>query len=124
MHVHAGFQCFPFILCKRIRCHGNNQDIRCIRKNLIQQNKKEEKVVNLFGPMEKSDPDAENTARTAFDQTVAMAEEKLGLTVFIDKQAMGYHLLRNCCQLPVYRICSLYNLPEVFCTVQLYAPRL
>ena len=50
-------------------------------KNLIQQNKKEEKVVNLFGPMEKSDPDAENTARTAFDQTVAMAEEKLGLTV-------------------------------------------
>lgn len=40
-----------------------------------------ERVVNLFGPMEKSDPDAENISRTAFDLTVGMAEEELGLTV-------------------------------------------
>lgn len=40
-----------------------------------------DKVVNLFGPMEKSDPDADNTARTAFDITVAIAEERLGLIV-------------------------------------------
>ncbi|MDE7014904.1 MAG: extracellular solute-binding protein [Kineothrix sp.] len=41
----------------------------------------EEKVVNLFGPMEKSSPDAKNISRTAFDLTVGIAEEKLGLTV-------------------------------------------
>lgn len=41
----------------------------------------EDKVVNLFGPMEKSSPDAENISRTAFDLTVGMAEEELGLTV-------------------------------------------
>ena len=40
-----------------------------------------DKVVNLFGPMEKSDPDADNTARTAFDRTVALAEEQLDLMV-------------------------------------------
>ena len=40
-----------------------------------------EKVVNLFGPMEKSKPDADNLARSAFDLTVSRAEEKLGLTV-------------------------------------------
>lgn len=38
-------------------------------------------VVNFFSPMEKASPDAENTARTASDQTIAMAEEALGLTV-------------------------------------------
>ncbi len=41
----------------------------------------EEKVVNLFGPMEKSNPGAENLSRTAFDITIGMAEEQLGLTV-------------------------------------------
>lgn len=38
-------------------------------------------VVNFFSPMEKTDPDAENVARTASDLTVAMAEERLGVTV-------------------------------------------
>ena len=38
-------------------------------------------VVNFFSPMEKVSPDAENTARTASDQTIAMAEQALGLTV-------------------------------------------
>lgn len=40
-----------------------------------------EKIVNVFGPMEKSKPDKENVARSAFDMTVAMAEEQLGLRV-------------------------------------------
>ena len=31
--------------------------------------------------MEKTDPDAENVARTASDLTVAMAEEALGVTM-------------------------------------------
>ncbi len=31
-------------------------------------------VVNFFSPMEKASPDADNTARTASDLTMAMAE--------------------------------------------------
>ena len=38
-------------------------------------------VVNFFSPMEKASPDADNTARTASDLTMAMAEEQLGLTM-------------------------------------------
>jgi raffinose/stachyose/melibiose transport system substrate-binding protein len=38
-------------------------------------------VVNLFSPMEKSNPNAENVARTAADLTISMAEERLGVTV-------------------------------------------
>ena len=50
-------------------------------KNLIPQDKREERVVNLFSPMEKIDPDAENVARAASDLTVVMAEEALGVTM-------------------------------------------
>ncbi len=38
-------------------------------------------MVNLFSPMEKTDPDAENVARSATDLTIAMAEEDLDVTV-------------------------------------------
>ncbi len=50
-------------------------------KNLLTQDKEEERVVNLFSPMEKTDPDAENIARTASELTVSMAEEALGVTM-------------------------------------------
>ncbi len=50
-------------------------------KNLISPDDGEKRVVNLFSPMEKIDPDAENVARTAADLTVAMAEEALGVTM-------------------------------------------
>ena len=50
-------------------------------ENLIQNDKEEKKFINLFGPMEKSKPNATNAARNAFDQTIEMAEEKLELTV-------------------------------------------
>lgn len=49
--------------------------------NLANNEKSERLVVNLFGPMEKSKPDLKNVARSAFDQTIAMAEKQLGLTV-------------------------------------------
>lgn len=49
--------------------------------NLIAQAPEEERTVNLFSPMEKTDPDAENVARTASDLTIAMAEERLGVSV-------------------------------------------
>ncbi|NDO47282.1 extracellular solute-binding protein [Clostridium sp. MD294] len=58
-------------------CKNNESD----SKNLISFEQENEKVVNLFGPMEKTNPDADNVARTAFDMTVAMAEQKLNLIV-------------------------------------------
>ena len=50
-------------------------------RNLVTQREEAERVVTLFSPMEKTDPDAENVARTATDLTIAMAEEALDLTV-------------------------------------------
>jgi len=43
--------------------------------------KKDERVVTFFSPMEKSIPDVDNVARSASEKTVIMAEEKLGVTV-------------------------------------------
>lgn len=50
-------------------------------ENLADRTKKDQKVVNLFGPMEKSNPNAKNLARTAQELTVNMAEKKLDLYV-------------------------------------------
>ena len=50
-------------------------------RNLLNNEEDNEKTVNLFGPMEKTNPDAVNVARSAFDLTIAMAEEELGLRV-------------------------------------------
>ncbi len=49
--------------------------------NLISSDKGEQTTVKMFGPMGKTDPDAENTLRTAQERTVIMAEEALGITV-------------------------------------------
>lgn len=60
-----------------IACGSNEEN----SKNLISSEQEDKKVVNLFGPMEKTNPDADNVARTAFDMTVAIAEQKLNLIV-------------------------------------------
>lgn len=52
-----------------------------LNKDIIIMEEKEDRIVNLYSPMEKSDPNAENVARNAADTTIAMAEEKLGVTV-------------------------------------------
>lgn len=49
--------------------------------NLLPSDNGDKRVVNLFSPMEKTDPDADNVARNAADKTVIMAEEKLGVSV-------------------------------------------
>ena len=49
--------------------------------NLIISEEISKKIVNLFSPMEKTEPDSVSTARNAMDTTVAMAEERLGVTV-------------------------------------------
>lgn len=49
--------------------------------NLATQDAEPGAVVNFFSPMEKRNVDAKNTARTACDLTIAMAEEETGVTV-------------------------------------------
>ena len=51
------------------------------KNGVIITEEEDKKVVNLFSPMEKTDPNAENVARSAFDKTVIMAEDKLGVDV-------------------------------------------
>lgn len=59
--------------------------------NLVESEEKKERVVNLFSPMEKTNPNAENVARSATDKTIIMAEEELGLTVgYITYTAENY----------------------------------
>ncbi len=48
-------------------------------ENLITSGEGGQTIINLYTPMEKTDPDAENIARSAADQTVIMAEERLGV---------------------------------------------
>ena len=50
-------------------------------KNLLTNSDDTKKVVNMFTPMEKSNPNADNTARTAQELTMIAAEEALGLQV-------------------------------------------
>lgn len=50
-------------------------------ENLIGDDRDGSKMVTLYAPMERVRPDAKNAARTAFDKTVIMAEEELGLTI-------------------------------------------
>ena len=53
--------------------------------------KENKQIVTLFSPMEKTKPDADNVARSASEKTVAMAEEKLGVTVnYITYTAENY----------------------------------
>ena len=55
---------------------GNKSDF-----NLVESEEGEERVVNLYSPMEKMSPDAENVARNAADKTIIMAEEELGVNM-------------------------------------------
>ncbi len=82
MRKHAPAQrwtaaCLAALAVLLAACANQGDDV----KNLIPEREREERVVNLFSPMEKTDPDAENIARTASDLTVAMAEDALGITV-------------------------------------------
>ena len=68
-------------------CAGKDKD----GVNVIITEEKSKRIVNLFSPMEKTMPDVENTARSAADKTIIMAEEKLGVTVeYITYTAADY----------------------------------
>ncbi len=70
--------CLAGIIAFTIAACGEKQDPG---QNLIAGKEADGKVVNLFGSMEKSNPDADNVARSAFDMTVVEAEKKFGVTV-------------------------------------------
>ena len=50
-------------------------------KNLVKDSNNVKRTVNMFTPMEKSNPNADNSARTAQELTVIAAEEALGIQV-------------------------------------------
>ncbi len=52
-----------------------------LNNNLLTSKEDDRKVVNMFSPMEKTQPDVENVARSASDKTVIMAEEKENVKV-------------------------------------------
>ena len=52
-----------------------------VDKNLISNSDDAKRIVNMFTPMEKSNPNAENSARTAQELTVIAAEKALGVQV-------------------------------------------
>lgn len=70
--------CMPGIMILSLAACGSKANPS---ENLVSNDDDDQKIINLFGPMEKSRPNVNNIARTAFDLTVEMAEEDLGLTV-------------------------------------------
>lgn len=58
-------------------CKGNGDN----SKNIIISEDKTKRIINLYSPMEKTRPGADNVARTAADKTIILAEEKLGVSV-------------------------------------------
>lgn len=73
----ATFILAGIILCTMAGCGQRKPD----SLNLVDDREKEQKTVYMFGPMEKSRPNAKNTARSAADLTFMQAEEELGLVV-------------------------------------------
>lgn len=50
-------------------------------ENLVKDDEDTGKTISIFVPMARPQPDLENTAQTAFDKTIILAEEKLNITV-------------------------------------------
>ena len=49
--------------------------------NLVSSDEGGQRIVRMFSPMETTQPDVDNVARSASDKTVVMAEETLGVSV-------------------------------------------
>ena len=71
--------CLPSLLTPALPARGGPPASRGKKVGVHAQ--AHDRVVNLFSPMEKTAPDAENTARSASDVTISMAEEQLGISV-------------------------------------------
>lgn len=73
-----GIVCMAGIAVLTIAACGENGGSS---NNVIVVEKDNKRIVNLFSPMEKKEPNVENVARSATDKTILMAEERLGLSV-------------------------------------------
>ena len=76
LHRRAAALLAAVVLAALAACGDTHTD-----QNLIPSKDLVERTVVLFSPMEKTDPHAENVARTASDLTIAMAEEQLDISV-------------------------------------------
>lgn len=70
--------CFTAAAVLALAACGNEEESG---RNLVKDKAEDKKTINFFSPMEKTNPNAENVARSASDLTIAMAEEELGITV-------------------------------------------
>ena len=80
--------------------------------NVIVSEEKEEIVINFFSPMEKTDPDVENVARTASDLTIIMAEEKLGVEVAYDTYTAENYQDKTYDEVTIDRVCN--NMDDIY----------
>lgn len=80
--------------------------------NVIVLEEKEEIVINFFSPMEKTDPDVENVARTASDLTIIMAEEKLGVEVAYDTYTAENYQDKTYDEVTIDRVCN--NMDDIY----------
>lgn len=73
-----GVICLTAAVTLGLAACGNNKEEDL---NLAAEKESAERIVNLYSPMEKTEPDAENVARSAADKTIHMAEEELLITL-------------------------------------------
>lgn len=60
-----------------VACGGKDE----LGINLVQTKEDNNRIINLFSPMEKTEANVENVARSAADKTIMLAEERLGVRV-------------------------------------------
>lgn len=65
-----------YMLVVMASCGQKEQDV-----NIAENDDNDKKIVNLFGPMSRANPKAQNASMTAQEKTVMMAEEQLNLKV-------------------------------------------
>ncbi len=68
---------FTFMAFMAVSCGQKGDE----GSNLVVADNSAGQTIEMYVPMERSKPDAENAARTAFDKTIIMAEEKLDVRI-------------------------------------------
>lgn len=74
--VKAALLCMICAVTLAAACGGKENG-----NNLVIENEETAREIVMFSPMEKTEADTVNTARSAADKTIIMAEEKLGVSV-------------------------------------------
>ncbi len=96
------------LACLAAACGKENK----LDRNLVSSDNKVQKSVCMFGPMGRTDPEAENTSRTAQEQTVILAEETLGIKVEYNTYTAQDHKEKTYDDVCVERVTS--NLDDIY----------